>query len=352
MTESNSKALALMQTNDIEMVKQKAAIYIASGFLPEAIKTPEQALAIIFYGRELNVPDWTALKHISVVHGNPQPDGQLTIALIQRSGLLEKYKIVRSDAQVCTLLVKRRGYDEMEFTCTFDEAGQLKTSEKRNGTNTTISLTEKYNWKQQPKTMLFYFTNKQMGHRLFNDVLNGMAGTKQGDLTMPDLVENTTFYDDELSELGAVEPPPIPLSLSPSGASATTPESAASAEDVQDGEFTETETGTTSPPAVPAWTDDANRWLAFLKRANDRFSFGAKTVTETLDAFDGLGFGDWRQDQGWALAALIAEFCQTQRRIDEYTSSMAGVKEEVALQLCEYARQIATAKLNAEFEQI
>ena len=193
-----SNALALMQADEIAMIRQKAEILITSGFLPEAIKTPEQAIAIIFYGRELNVPDWAALKHISVVKGTPQVDGQLAIALVQRSGLLEKFIIEKSDVRECRLTMQRRGQPPFTVHCTFDEAGQLKTSESRDGKNTTISLTEKYNWKQQPKTMLFYFTFKQGARRLFSDVLNGMAGNRDGELSIADAaLENAALYDTE-----------------------------------------------------------------------------------------------------------------------------------------------------------
>lgn len=270
MSSNNPNALALMQTNEIEMIRTKADILIKSGFLPEAIKTPEQAIAIIFYGRELNVPDWTALKHISVVKGTPQTDGQLTLALIQRSGLLEKFVIERSDTKECRLLMKRKGQEPYTVTCTFDEAGQLRTSEFKDGKNTSISLTEKYNWKQQPKTMLFYFTVKQGARRLFSDVLNGMAGSLEGELFIEDggIVENATFYETDYSDEG------------------------------KQSEF-------------PEWWNYLTEW------AFQRFEFTEDQVANAL-----VYAPNWRDDKRVAMAAVLALHCGYDAKCaDEYTSA-------------------------------
>lgn len=261
-----SNQLAILEPNEIAAIKSKAEILIKSGFLPEAIKTPEQALAIIFYGRELNIPDWTALKHISVVKGTPQADGQLTLALIQRSGLLEKFVIERSDNHECKLVMKRRGQPELAVHCTFDEAGQLKAVE--NGK--TISLTEKYNWRQQPKTMLFYFTAKQGARRLFSDVLNGMAGKLDGELVMENVVDNTAF-----------------------------------------GEYTDVQAGNAVTETLPDWWSYLHNW------AFDRFGMDTPALHEALQYAP-----DWHADKRTAMAAVIAAHCNySVKCAEEYTSN-------------------------------
>jgi hypothetical protein len=276
-----SNQLALMQTNEIAAIKEKAEILIKSGFLPDAIKTPEQALAIIFYGRELGIPDWTALKHISVVKGTPQADGQLTLALIQRSGLLEKFVILRSDDRECKLLMKRAGQPELEVSCTLDEASQLKTSE--NGK--TISLTEKYNWRQQPKTMLFYFTAKQGGRRLFSDVLNGMAGALQGELQLPDEISDVAL--EQIAEVRA---------------------------------------GNTNDEKLPDWWGYLHNW-AFA-----RFEMDESALRSALEYAP-----DWREDKRTAMAAAIAAHCSYNVKCaDEYTSTNGFQVEtyEAVVRIC------------------
>lgn len=217
VTESNesaraavNSALAVAQSTDLAMIRQKASLLVESGFLPRQIETWQQAAVIILRGRELNIPDWTALQHISVVNGNPQPDAQLMLALVQRSGLLEQFVIVQSDTKVCKLRIKRKRYDWVEHGCTIEEAAEMKTKEKDNW----IPLTQSSQWRVQPKTKLFYFTVKQVFRRLFSDVLNGMAGSLEGDLQIDDVA-----MDAEFVELEGDEPTPVPLSVSPSAAS-------------------------------------------------------------------------------------------------------------------------------------
>lgn len=92
---------------------------------------------------------------------------------------------------------------------------------------------------------------------------------------------------------------------------------------------------------LTAWADDPAQLDAFYASALDKFSFTKVTVTETLDALDSLEFADWRTSRGWALAALVAEYCNNDVvKIDEYTSGMGG-NEDAALTLRDRARQIA-----------
>lgn len=92
---------------------------------------------------------------------------------------------------------------------------------------------------------------------------------------------------------------------------------------------------------LTAWADDPAQLEAFYASALEKFSFTKATVTETLDALDSLEFADWRTSRGWALAALVAEYCNNDAvKIDEYTSGMGG-NEEQALTLRDRARQIA-----------
>lgn len=202
------------QSDDLAMIRQKAQLLVESSFLPDTIDTWQKAAVIMMRGRELNVPDWTALQHISIVHGNPGVDGQLALALVLRSGLCEEYVILRSDTTTCTIRMKRKGQQAFDCTCTMIEASTMKTVEGKGDNKKTVPLNESYGWKQQPKTHLFYFTAKQITKRLFSDVLNGMAGNKNGDLPIEE-AENEfvdAVYGD--SEIGQT-PDENPTSVSP-----------------------------------------------------------------------------------------------------------------------------------------
>lgn len=128
--------------------------------------------------------------------------------------------------------------------------------------------------------------------------------------------------------------------------------------DVIEGVFTEVERSTsepsssvrgagiparqTEPPPVVYWTDDEVKLTAFYQSALDKFSMTQATVDEVLERFEGLNLADWRETRGWALAALVADYCEHNlERIDNVTASMGNGDEAAAFELRQRARQIA-----------
>ena len=146
------------QISAIEILKQRAAILLASGLLPDSIKNWQQATAIMMRAEELDVDYWTGLMHLNAIKGAPQPDGQLCMALILRSELMEDYQIIETTDTVCTIRMKRVGQPAFIVSCTFQEYERLAGPDAR----------------RQPKTHLFWYTYKQGARRLFSDVLNNM----------------------------------------------------------------------------------------------------------------------------------------------------------------------------------
>lgn len=93
------------------------------------------------------------------------------------------------------------------------------------------------------------------------------------------------------------------------------------------------------PPVY--WTDDEAKLTAFYASALERFSMTQATVDEVLERFEGLGLADWRETRGWALAALVADYCEHNlERIDNVTAGMGG-DEKATFELCQLARRIA-----------
>jgi hypothetical protein len=64
-----------------ELMMKQAAILRKSGFLPAAIKTDAQAVAIIQAGRELGLGVMEALRSINVIQGKPTLSAELMAAL-------------------------------------------------------------------------------------------------------------------------------------------------------------------------------------------------------------------------------------------------------------------------------
>lgn len=291
---SNLSSAVQAQSDELAMIKQKVQVLLDSKFLPDTITTWQQGVAIVLYGHELSIPDWMALKHISVIHGAPSIDGQLALALMERSGLLEEFTVVRSDNDICTLHIKRKGRAAFEHSCTRAEASEMKTFENKQ----SIPLTEKYNWKQQPKTMLFYFTVKQAGRRTFSDVLNGMAGLKSGDLSMMDIAEEAV-----VNELPGM---PVQIGQTPnenptSAQLEPQPDSESSAAFVE----------------LPDWWDAFNAWL--------KKTFEAVTPQMRDTALEFAP--DWVSDKNIAKAAIIAAVMGYDANlIEQYTSSTSTIE--------------------------
>lgn len=195
------------QTSAIEVLKQKAMILIDSGLLPDSIKKWQQAAAIMMRAEELDVDYWTGLMHLPAIKGMPQPDGQLCMALILRSELMERFEILATTDQICTLRMKRVGQPAFDVTCTFQEYEKVAGPDSR----------------RQPKTHLFWYTYKQGARRLFSDVLNNMQPKQktrrviiQDDLPS-DLPDDDVYVIEEGEEAPMAT---LPLSAAPSASGA------------------------------------------------------------------------------------------------------------------------------------
>lgn len=144
----------------LEGLRGLGQVLIKSGMLPKDIKTPESAIAIMLKGRELGVGPMEAFSSINVIEGKPTISPQLMIALAERTGQLEDFKIV-DDGEVCTVTVTRRG--RTPFSASFS----MKDAEAQN-------LTGKYNWKSMPKVMRQWRAVSAAFRPVFADVLAGL----------------------------------------------------------------------------------------------------------------------------------------------------------------------------------
>lgn len=172
---TNALALRDTETTMAEwgVIREQASMLVKTGFLPQSIKTAEQAMAIILTGRELGIGPMAALNNINVIQGKPTVAPQLMLALINRTGQLEEFTI-NDDGQCCTVLMKRRGRQPHVESFSMKDAALMKTSEYINGEKKTISLSEKYNWKQQPATMRKWRAVAACARVVFADVILGL----------------------------------------------------------------------------------------------------------------------------------------------------------------------------------
>lgn len=155
-----SQSLQTIQPAEWTIMSQQSAALVKSGFLPQAINTPEKAIAIIMTGRELGIQPMQAFSTINVIQGKPTVSPQLMLALINRSGQLEDMQL-ETDEQgaVCTL--KRKG--RTAYTARF---GPTEAA--------AMGLASKVNYKQQAPTMYQWRAVAMAARAVFPDVVLGL----------------------------------------------------------------------------------------------------------------------------------------------------------------------------------
>jgi hypothetical protein len=79
--------------NNMAEMKSFASELIASGFLPQSLKKPEQVVSVILKGRELGMGPMFAVSNIHVIQGNPVLSVHAIAALLIKANVM--YKIIK-----------------------------------------------------------------------------------------------------------------------------------------------------------------------------------------------------------------------------------------------------------------
>ena len=145
--------------------KAQGSELIKSGFLPDAIKTPEQFLAIVLKGRECGVPPMQACSHINIIKGKPTMSAELMLSQILKNCPTAKIWFpVRSDE--CVEVRCIRAGRENVFRYSIQDA-------KRAG------LLNKSSWQMYPRAMLHARVVSEMARSVFPDCINGISYTPE-----------------------------------------------------------------------------------------------------------------------------------------------------------------------------
>jgi len=149
-----------------EMLKEQAAMVVKTGFLPSAIRTPEQAIAIALKGRELGIPPMQSFAHIYIIQGKPTISSELMLSLIFKNcpGAIMNY--VQSTNDSCVIEAKRPNGSAARFSFTMDDARRA-------------DLLGKGNWKNYPGAMLRARAIAIMARALFPDAIMGCSYTPE-----------------------------------------------------------------------------------------------------------------------------------------------------------------------------
>lgn len=147
--------------SEFSVMKETASMLVATGFLPAAIKTAEQAMAIILTGRELGIGTMAALNTINVIQGKPTVSPQLMLALIERSGQLGDIQIEQVDGGAISCTMKRKGRSPHSEIFGDAEAAAMQ-------------LSGKDNYKKQAQTMYRWRAVAACARVTFPDVILGL----------------------------------------------------------------------------------------------------------------------------------------------------------------------------------
>lgn len=163
----SNRALSIVpqQGSEVEwwnMTQQQAGMLVKTGFLPDSIKTPEQAIAIMMKGRELGIPSMYALSNIVIIKGKPTCNSELMLALIYRDHGDAAMRIVESTNEACQIAYRRaRWPKEQVYAFTAQDA-------QRAGLMTTDT------WKKYTAAMLRARCISAVARMAFPDSIAGM----------------------------------------------------------------------------------------------------------------------------------------------------------------------------------
>ena len=135
-------------------------VLVKSGMLPQSVRSPESAVAIILKGREIGMPIMESFALINVIQGKPTIAPQGMLALIKRSGLQEDIQI-GDDGNSCTVTMRRKGESPHTVSFSMDDAKAM-------------GLAGKDNWVKQPKVMRQWRAIAACARVVFPDIIGGM----------------------------------------------------------------------------------------------------------------------------------------------------------------------------------
>lgn len=159
-TIEKSKAMSIKGMMD------EAKLYLASGFLPDTIKNPEQVVVIMAVARDLQIPPMYALNSINVIRGKPCQSAELMRALIFRKHPDAIFDIIEHTDKICCVRAARPNNKPQKFSYTIEQA-------KRAG------LTSKTSWQQYPEALLLARVTSVIARAIFPDVLMGVSYTPE-----------------------------------------------------------------------------------------------------------------------------------------------------------------------------
>ncbi len=191
----------LPEEREMEMILAIAQRAVkAPSMIPANIKNADQAFAIMLAGFELGCKPITSLRHIFVVNGKTEPDGQLMMGLVLANDPTARFIFHERSRTVADIELTRAGREPLRIKITIEEVSSLA---KKPGP-----------WQQYPADMLSWHVVKRLCRLGASDAINAIAGMEVADAaevaqsireaqpTAPALAEGVEPADAELVNKG------------------------------------------------------------------------------------------------------------------------------------------------------
>lgn len=170
-------AAALPRPDELQSMDMIAAQLAEGGAvaIPTALVGKKAEIrSIILAGWEMGVRPMTALRHIAVINGKTEPDGQLMAGIVMAKESDCRFEIVNETGDATTVRMIRPSRNlVMEYTCTMEDA-------KRAGL-----VRQGSNWEKFPRDMRRWHAMKRLCRAYAPDIINGIASISLGDLPVP-----------------------------------------------------------------------------------------------------------------------------------------------------------------------
>jgi len=155
------------------MLREKAKVFLRSGYAPVSMYREEQVITIVRAGQELGLPFHASLRCISIIEGKIALEAALMRALVFRKIKGARIDFIECSAERCVVEMQRPGGRVNAFVYTIEDA-------RRAG------LLSKKNWQRHPISMLIARASSIGCKAIFADALLG------GNVFDPDEIDEIT----------------------------------------------------------------------------------------------------------------------------------------------------------------
>lgn len=147
------------------------AFYSKDDYLRQRGARIADVMLVLMKGHDLGLKPQQSIATINAIEGRAEVGAQLMVALVRRSGLCTKWRVVRTDELSCVIETRRVGDDsDTLFEYTIEKAERMGLLDKGRDEQAKA----KNNWRLQPDTMLRRRCESNLCRMVYPDVVLGM----------------------------------------------------------------------------------------------------------------------------------------------------------------------------------